>query len=72
MTASEIQFAVGEDETDGGYLATEPGFGMHAQGDTIEDLRRSVREVVACYFDEVIERPYSFRLHFVRDMVPAA
>ncbi len=72
MTASEIRFEVSGDELDGGYLATVLGFGNHRQGDTIEDLRQSVRGAVGCDFDEVMEWPYPIRLHFVRDMVPVA
>ena len=46
MTASEIHFAVREDELEGGYQATEFSFGFHMQCETIEDLRQSVREAV--------------------------
>ena len=48
MTASEIHFEVSVDELDGGYLATELGFDIHTKGDTIEELRQSVWEVVDC------------------------
>ncbi len=48
MTASEIHFAVSEDEMDGGYLATVLGFGIHPKSDTIEDFRQSDREAVDC------------------------
>ncbi len=41
-------------------------------GDTIEDLLQSVGEVVDCHINEVMERPNPIRLHFVRDVVPAA
>ena len=46
--ASEVHFPVSEDELDGGYSATVLGFGIHRQGDKIEELRQSVREVVDC------------------------
>lgn len=48
MTASEIHFAVSEDELDGGYLATVLGFGIHPKSDTIEDFRQNDREAVDC------------------------
>lgn len=72
MTASERHFEVSGDGLDGGYLATVPGFGIHTQGDTIEDLRQGVREAVDCHFVETVERPHPIRLHFVRNVVPAA
>ena len=67
-----IIFEVGEDELDGGYSARALGFGIHTQGDTIDELRRNVREAVDCYFDEGMERPNLIRLHFVRNEVPVA
>ena len=64
---SEIIFQVSEDEIDGGYSASALGYGIHTQGETIEELRRNVREAVDCYFDPGMERPKLLRLHFVRD-----
>ena len=68
---SEIIFEVSEDEIDGGYSANALGYGIHTQGDTIEELRRNVKEAVDCYFDETMKRPTLIRLHFVRDEVLA-
>ena len=64
---SEIILQVSEDEMDGGYSASALGYGIHTQGETIEELRRNVREAVDCYFDPGMERPKLLRLHFVRD-----
>lgn len=64
---SEIIFEVTEDETDGGYLASALGYGIHTQGDSIEDIRLNVREAADCYFDDSMPRPRLIRLHFVRD-----
>ena len=68
---SEIIFEVNEDEVDGGYSASALGYGIHTEGETIEELRRNVREAVECYFDETMKRPGIIRLHFVRDEVLA-
>ena len=70
-TISEIIFEVSEDETDGGYSAGALGYGIHTQGETIDELRRNVREAVECYFDATMQRPALVRLHFVRDEVLA-
>ena len=70
-TMSEIIFEVNEDEIDGGYSARALGCGIHTQGETIEELRRNVREAVDCYFDGTMNRPGLIRLHFVRDEVLA-
>ena len=47
MSGTEIIFEVSEDELDGGYSASAFGFGIHTEGDAIEDLRRNVREAAA-------------------------
>jgi len=68
---SEIIFEVREDEVDGGYTAHALGYGIHTQGDTVEELRVMVKDAVQCYFDETMEAPKIIRLHFVRDEVLA-
>ena len=68
---SEVIFEVSEDEVDGGYSASAIGYGIHTEGETIDEVRRNVREAVDCYFDEGTARPGLIRLHFVRDEVLA-
>jgi len=65
----EIIFEVHEDEVDGGFTASALGYGIHTQGETLEELRAMVRDAVRCYFDETMEAPRIIRLHFVRDEV---
>ena len=72
MSSTEIIFEVSEDESDGGYSASALGYGIHTQSNSIEELRRNVKEAVDCYFDETMTRPRLIRLHFVRDEVLAA
>ena len=43
---SEIIFVVNEDEVDGGYCASALGYGIHTEGETLEELRRNVKEAV--------------------------
>lgn len=66
---SEVVFEVSEDEVDGGYSASAVGYGIHTEGETIDEVRRNVREAVECYFDDGTVRPGLIRLHFVRDEV---
>jgi len=68
---SEIIFEVREDDVDGGYTATALGFGIHAQGDSLAEIRAMVKDAVDCYFDESMDAPKIIRLHFVRDEVLA-
>jgi len=69
---TEIIFEVREDEADGGYTAHALGYGIHTQGETLEELRRMVKDAVECYFDETMAAPKVIRLHFIRDEVLAA
>jgi predicted RNase H-like HicB family nuclease len=68
---SEIIFEVREDESEGGYIASALGFGIHTQAESVEELRTRIREAVDCHFDETMEAPRIIRLHFVRDEVMA-
>jgi len=68
---SEIIFDVREDESDGGFVASAWGYGIHTQGETLDELRTMVKDAVECYFDETMQRPSVIRLHFVRDEVLA-
>lgn len=61
---TEIIFEVTEDEVDGGYSASALGYGIHTEGDSLEELRANVREAVDCYFDDDARRPVMVRLHF--------
>ncbi len=69
MSGTKIVFQVSEDELDGGYSASAFGFGIHTQADTLEELRRNVREAVDCYFNDGMERLRPIRLRYVRDEV---
>ena len=72
MSDTEIIFAVSEDEVDGGYTASALGHGIHTEGDSLDELRRNLKEAVDCYFDETMPRPKLIRLHFVREEVLVA
>ena len=69
---TEIIFIVSEDELDGGYTASAAGFGIHTQGDSLDEIRRNVCEAVDCYFDETMEKPKLIRLAFPQDKVIVA
>ena len=72
MSDTEIIFEVSEYEVDGRYSASSLGYGIHTESDSLEELRRNVKEAVDCYFDETMRRPKLIRLHFVREEVLVA
>ena len=68
---NEIIFEVREDEVDGGYTASALGVGIATQGETLDEVRKMVREAVHCHFGDGAPGPMPkiIRLHFVRDEV---
>ncbi len=68
--SSEIIFSV-EESPEGGYEARALGFSIFTQADTMDELKRNVREAVHCHFDEG-QAPSVIRLHTVKDEVISA
>ena len=67
MSATEVIFSV-EESPEGGFEARALGHPIFTQGETMEDLRKMVREAVRCHF-EAGETPSVIRLHIVKDEV---
>ncbi|MFI0347261.1 MAG: 2-oxoisovalerate dehydrogenase [Chthoniobacterales bacterium] len=71
---NEITFEIREDEEQQGYTAAALGYDIFTEGETMEELRRMVREAVKCHFFDfpTMERPKAIRLHLVCDEVLVA
>ena len=67
---NEIIFVV-EEAPEGGYIARAFGESIFTEGDTLDDLRKQVRDAVRCHFAGEA-RPALIRLHFVHEEVFAA
>lgn len=67
MADSEIIFSVME-SPEGGYEARALGHSIFTEAESMDELRRNVREAVQCHFDED-EAPSLIRLHMVKDEV---
>lgn len=67
---SELVFVV-EEDPEGGFTARSVGPSIFTEADTIEELRRMIRDAVRCHFDDDSTRPRIIRLHHVRDEVMA-
>jgi hypothetical protein len=67
---SEILFLVEESE-EGGYTARAVNESIFTEGDSLDDVRRNVREAVECYFDDG-KAPKVIRLHIVREEILTA
>jgi hypothetical protein len=70
MAASEIVFAI-QESPEGGYEAKALGHAIYTQAETLDDLKKKVRDAVRCHFDDT-EKPSVIRLHLVKDeVIPA-
>jgi hypothetical protein len=67
MPDSEIIFSV-QESPEGGYEARALGYSIFTQADTMDELKRNVREAVQCHFGEG-KAPRVVRLHMVKDEV---
>ncbi|HTW94233.1 MAG TPA: hypothetical protein VMD30_05545 [Tepidisphaeraceae bacterium] len=65
--STEILFVI-EEAPEGGFVARGVGADIVTEGETLDEVRRNVREAVECHFEEG-QAPRLIRLHFVRDEV---
>ncbi len=66
---NELIFHI-KDAPEGGFTACALGHSIFTEANTLEELRRNVRDAVQCHFDDG-KAPKVIRLHFVREEVLA-
>ena len=66
----ELMFLVHEAE-EGGYYAEAVGAGIFAEGDTMDELKKSIRSGIECYYENTADSPAFAHLHFVKDEIMA-
>lgn len=66
---TEIIFLVEEDSVSG-FFARALGHPIFTQAETLEELKKNIRDAIRCHFDES-ELPRIIRLHFVKEEVIA-
>ncbi len=64
---SEIIFLV-EEDIEGGYIAKALGESIITQGETLEELKKNIKDAVNCHFEEE-QKPKIIRLHIVKEGV---
>jgi hypothetical protein len=70
MAETEIIFSV-QESVEGGYEARALGHDIFTQAESLEELRRMVRDSVRCHFNGD-SAPAVIRLHIVKDeVIPA-
>ena len=63
--STEIIFLV-EESAEGGYEAKALGESIFTDAETIDELKKNVKEAVLTHYEEG-EHPHVIRLHFVRE-----
>jgi len=64
----EIIFII-EEDPEGGYNAQGLGYSIFTEGETIEELKKNIKEALRCHFDKEEDIPKIVRLHFVREEI---
>ena len=66
----EIIFVV-EEEPEGGYIAKALGEAIFTQAESMDELKKNIRDVVKCHFHGRKNCPKVIRLHSVHEEVIA-
>ena len=64
---NEILFIV-EEAPEGGYTAKAVGSAIFTEADTIDELKKMVRDAILCHFEED-KLPKLARLHFIKEEI---
>ena len=64
---NEIIFLV-EEDIEGGYVAKALGESIITQGETLEELKKNIKDAVNFHFEEN-QKPKIIRLHIVKEEV---
>ena len=66
----EIFFIVEEDQ-ESGYTARAVGLSIFTEAETVQELKKNIKEVLECHFDNPDDMPKIANLHFVKDEILA-
>ena len=64
----EIIFLVEEAE-EGGYTARALGESIFTEGETMQELKNNIQEVLDCHFEDESAKPRIAHLHFVKNEI---
>ena len=68
--SNEIIFVI-EESPETGYEARSLDYAIYTEADTLEDLKKMVKDAVNCHFDEK-DMPKLIRLHYIKEEIMAA
>jgi predicted RNase H-like HicB family nuclease len=64
----EIIFML-EEDPEGGFTARALGLSIFTQGNTIDEIKKNIKDAVRCHFETEAEIPKVIRLHQVKEEV---
>jgi len=62
----EIIFVI-EEEPEGGYIAKALGEAIFTQAESMDELRKNIRDAVKCHFHGRKNRPEKFALQYTKN-----
>jgi predicted RNase H-like HicB family nuclease len=65
---NEIIFIL-EEDIEGGYTARALEFPIFTQGETMEELKKNIKDALRCHFDEEDKIPKVIRLHTIKEEI---
>jgi predicted RNase H-like HicB family nuclease len=66
MVKPELIFMV-EEDPEGGYTAKALGYPIFTEADTLEELKKNIKDALECHFDKKTDIPAVVILHIVRE-----
>ena len=66
MVKAEMIFMV-EEDLDGGYTARALGYSIFTEAETLEELKKNIKNALECHFEKKEDIPPVVILHIVRE-----
>jgi len=66
MVKQEMIFMV-EEDPEGGFTAKALGYSIFTEADTLDELKKNIKNAMSCHFDKKEEIPAVVILHIVRE-----
>ncbi|MFH1288436.1 MAG: 2-oxoisovalerate dehydrogenase [bacterium] len=68
MKVKEVTFLV-EESPDGGYTAKALGHPIFTEGETLEEVKKNIKDALHCHFDNEESIPSIIQLHIVKEEI---
>lgn len=66
MKVKEIIFLV-EEDPEGGYTAKALEHSIFTEGETLEEIKKNIKDALRCHFNDEVDIPSVIRLHIVKE-----